>query len=67
MIVYQPYRPLTEYCADLNDEQVLPLAWRIVNDSLRTDASLLYPPYLIALGVYCFLKLRSLTENDLDY
>ena len=50
MIVFQPYRPLIEYCSELNEEAILPLAWRIVNDSLRTDVALLYPPYLIALG-----------------
>lgn len=50
LIVFQPYRPLTQYCHDLGDGDVLPLAWRIVNDSLRTDVSLLYPPYLIALA-----------------
>ena len=50
LIVFQPYRPLIEYCSELNEEAILPLAWRIVNDSLRTDVALLYPPYLIALG-----------------
>ena len=29
---------------------MLPVAWRMVNDSLRTDVSLLYPPYQIALA-----------------
>ena len=28
----------------------MPVAWRMVNDSLRTDVSLLYPPYQIALA-----------------
>ena len=32
------------------EETVLPIAWRIVNDSLRTDVSLMYPPYQIALS-----------------
>ena len=32
------------------EETVLPVAWRMVNDSLRTDVSLLYPPYQIALA-----------------
>lgn len=35
---------------DLGGEgEVLQLAWRIVNDSLRTDVCLLFPPYEIAL------------------
>ena len=51
LVVFQPYRPLVQYCQDLGAEDtILPLAWRVVNDSLRTDVSLLYPPYQIALA-----------------
>ncbi|XP_071949624.1 cyclin-C-like [Antedon mediterranea] len=51
LVVYHPYRPLTQFVADMGqEEQLLPLAWRIVNDSLRTDVSLMYPPFLIALA-----------------
>uniref|UniRef100_A0A6M2DF60 Cyclin-C n=1 Tax=Xenopsylla cheopis TaxID=163159 RepID=A0A6M2DF60_XENCH len=51
LIVYQPYRPLLQMVQDMgHEEQLLTLAWRIVNDSLRTDVSLLYPPYQIAIG-----------------
>lgn len=51
LILYHAYRPLMKYCTDLQtDNEVLPLAWRIVNDSLRTDIPLMYPPYLIALA-----------------
>ena len=32
------------------EEELLSLAWKIVNDCLRTDVPLLYPPYEIALG-----------------
>ncbi|XP_044731054.1 cyclin-C [Chrysoperla carnea] len=51
LIVYQPYRPLLQLIQDIgHEEQLLSLAWRIVNDSLRTDVCLLYPPYQIAIG-----------------
>ncbi|KAL1518204.1 hypothetical protein ABEB36_001865 [Hypothenemus hampei] len=51
LIVYQPYRPLLQLVQDIGQEdQLLTLAWRIVNDSLRTDVCLLYPPYQIAIG-----------------
>lgn len=51
LILYHPYRPLIQYIQDLGqDENLLQFAWRIVNDGLRTDVSLLYPPYLIALA-----------------
>jgi len=59
LVVYQPYRPLIQYAQDLDgsDDQILPLAWRLVNDSLRTDVCLLYPPYMVAIvsvdGVAC--------------
>ncbi|XP_001625017.2 cyclin-C [Nematostella vectensis] len=51
LIIYHPYRPLTQYVSDLGmEEAILPTAWRIINDSLRTDIFLIYPPYLIALA-----------------
>ncbi|KAL7293661.1 cyclin-C [Trichogramma pretiosum] len=51
LIVYQPYRPLLTLIQDIGpDDQLLTLAWRIVNDSLRTDVCLLYAPYQIAIG-----------------
>lgn len=51
LIVYQPYRPLLTLIQDVGpDDQLLTLAWRIINDSLRTDVCLLYPPYQIAIG-----------------
>lgn len=51
LIVYQPYRPLLQLIQDIGqEEQLLTLTWRLINDSLRTDVSLLYPPYQIAIG-----------------
>lgn len=48
LIVYQPYRPLLQLIADIGqDDQLLTLTWRIINDSLRTDVGLLYPPYQV--------------------
>ncbi|PIK55645.1 putative cyclin-C-like [Apostichopus japonicus] len=63
LIVYHPYRPLIQYVADLGqEEQLLPLAWKIVNDSLRTDVCLLYPPYLIALA--CLHMACVISQKD---
>lgn len=51
LIIFHPYRPLTQYIADLGQEEILlPTAWKIVNDTYRCDVALLYPPYLIALA-----------------
>ncbi len=61
LIVYQPYRPLQEYCDSLAQskrleqkklEEVTQKAWSVVNDSLRTNACLVHPPFMIALGVW---------------
>jgi cyclin-C len=52
LILYHPYRPLVQFVSDLGPEdyQLLQVAWRIVNDSYRTDVCLMYPPSLIALA-----------------
>ncbi|XP_050389545.1 cyclin-C isoform X2 [Patella vulgata] len=66
LILYQPYRPLTQFCNDLKPENdLLPLSWRIVNDSLRTDVPLLYPPYLIAIAclhMACVIKQKDVKQ-----
>lgn len=51
LIVFHPYRPLMQYVTDLGQEDILlSTAWKIVNDSYRSDICLLYPPYLTALA-----------------
>uniref|UniRef100_A0A5K3F467 Cyclin-C n=1 Tax=Mesocestoides corti TaxID=53468 RepID=A0A5K3F467_MESCO len=68
LIVFHPYRPLLQFCEDLRPQllnmadELLERSWGFVNDSLRTDLCLHYPPYLIALG--CIqLALISLSRN----
>lgn len=64
LIVYQPYRPLLTLIQDVGpDDQLLTLAWRIINDSLRTDVCLLYPPYQIAIG--CLQIACVILQKDL--
>ena len=52
LILYHPYRPLIQFAGDLcpDDSALLHVAWRIANDTLRTDVGLLYAPSLIALA-----------------
>jgi cyclin C len=51
LIVYHPYRSLDLYTREFQlDQPLIESAWRIINDSLKTDAALLYPPYEIALA-----------------
>ena len=38
LVVFQPYRPLVQFCQDLGqglEDTLLPVAWRFVNDSFR--------------------------------
>ena len=56
LIVYHAYRPLVEYVEDVReggreDKELLTLSWRLVNDSLRTDAALLFPPFQVVLSL----------------
>lgn len=54
LIVFHPYRPLLQFLSDLNitksDDPLSLTAWRIINDSYRSDIMLLHPPYMIALA-----------------
>ena len=51
LIVYHPYRSLDMYTREFQiDQPLFEASWRIINDSLKTDAPLLYPPYEIALA-----------------
>uniref|UniRef100_A0A2K5RW59 Cyclin-like domain-containing protein n=1 Tax=Cebus imitator TaxID=2715852 RepID=A0A2K5RW59_CEBIM len=51
LIVYHPYSPLLQHVQDVGQEDMLlPLAWRIVNDTYRMDLCLLYPLFMIALA-----------------
>ncbi|XP_050438321.1 cyclin-C [Adelges cooleyi] len=65
LIVFQPYRPLLQLVQDIgqHEDQLLALAWRVVNDSLRTDLALLYPPYQIAIG--CLQIACVIMQKDL--
>jgi len=54
LIIYHPYRPLLQFLQDLNikesDDRLSLMAWRVLNDSYRSDVMLQYPPYMIALA-----------------
>ncbi|CAF3418681.1 unnamed protein product [Rotaria socialis] len=51
LIIYHPYRSLDTYTREFQiDQPLFEATWRIINDSLKTDAPLLYPPYEIALA-----------------
>lgn len=63
LIIFHPYRPMVQYCADANLTDLLATAWPILNDSFRSDACLLYPPYLIAIA--CIFMAGTLQDRDM--
>ncbi|XP_039253475.1 cyclin-C-like [Styela clava] len=64
LIVYHPYRPLLQYVSDIGHaDLLLPVAWRIVNDTYRTDVILLYPPFQIALAC---LHIACVIQSQLE-
>ncbi|CAF1113413.1 unnamed protein product [Adineta ricciae] len=72
LVVYHPYRSLDMYTREFQiDPSLFDSAWRIINDSLKTDAPLLYPPYETALAclllaaTYCD-KIAMLKQYMID-
>lgn len=60
LIIYHPYRPMIQYCADASFHDLVTAAWPILNDSYKSDACLRYPPYLIAIAsIYIAGTLRD--------
>jgi len=58
-------RPTVTRGADDNDRDLLPLAWRVCNDSLRCDVGLMYPPHQIALAailISSVMKDKDMTD-----
>jgi cyclin C len=64
LIIYHPYRCLPEYLADANLNDCLDTAWKLVNDSYRTDVLLLYPPHIIALA--CIYLVAFQKDKDVS-
>lgn len=51
LVVFSPYRSLTVFLRDSALGEAVGLrAWMMLNDSYRTDVSLLHPPHLVALA-----------------
>lgn len=64
LILYHPYRPLTQYVQDWREKDIiLPVAWHVINDSYRTDIPLLYPPHQIAIA--CLHMACVITQQDI--
>ncbi|KAJ9697425.1 hypothetical protein PVL29_009305 [Vitis rotundifolia] len=50
LVVFHPYRALSQLLQDANLNDLTQLSWGIVNDTYKMDLILIYPPHLIALA-----------------
>ncbi|EYC24695.1 hypothetical protein Y032_0013g2055 [Ancylostoma ceylanicum] len=71
LVVYHPYRPLTTMLQDIARDPTVKdfppfeeQCWKVANDSLRSDCSLLYPPHIIAIS--CIIVGAELMNREKD-
>ncbi|KAK9726600.1 hypothetical protein RND81_05G226200 [Saponaria officinalis] len=50
LIVFHPYRSLTQFLEDAGMMDLMQFTWGIVNDTYKMDLILIHPPHLIALA-----------------
>ncbi|XP_043718496.1 cyclin-C1-1-like [Telopea speciosissima] len=62
LVVYHPYRSLSQLLQDANMTDLTHLSWGLVNDTYKMDLILIYPPYMIALA--CIHIASVLKEKD---
>ncbi|KAF5193425.1 Cyclin-c1-1 [Thalictrum thalictroides] len=62
LVVYHPYRPLSQLLQDAGMTELTQLSWGLVNDTYKMDFILMYPPYMIALA--CIYIASVLKEKD---
>lgn len=63
LIIFHPYRPMMQYASDAGLTDLLATAWPMLNDSFRSDACLLYPPYIIAIA--CLFMAGTMQDRDM--
>ncbi|PIA35905.1 hypothetical protein AQUCO_03400059v1 [Aquilegia coerulea] len=62
LVVYHPYRPLSQLLQDAGMTELTQLSWGLLNDTYKMDVILIYPPYMIALA--CIYIASVLKEKD---
>ncbi|KAI3997807.1 hypothetical protein MKX01_007694 [Papaver californicum] len=62
LVVYHPYRPLSQLLQDAGMTDMTHLSWGLVNDTYKMDLVLIYPPYMIALA--CIYIASVLKDKD---
>ena len=67
LVLFHPYKPLVMLLGEMSlEEECLKHAWDIVNDSYRSSAILMYPPYIIALAAI-YLSLIKVQRDASEY
>ncbi|KAI1731294.1 cyclin-C [Ditylenchus destructor] len=70
LIVYHPYRPLNQITQEMKasgltrTDEIYQDAWRICNDSLRSDVPLLYAPHQISIASIMAASVMNAREGD---
>ncbi|XP_027114288.2 cyclin-C1-2-like [Coffea arabica] len=63
LVVFHPYRALSQLLQDANMGDTTQLTWGIVNDTYKTDLILVHPPHLIALACIYIASVLKDKEN----
>ncbi|XP_024975076.1 cyclin-C1-2-like isoform X1 [Cynara cardunculus var. scolymus] len=62
LVVFHPYRALSQLVQDAGMSEATQLTWGLVNDTYKTDLILVHPPYLI--GLACIYVASVLKEKE---
>ncbi|KAI5679932.1 hypothetical protein M9H77_01159 [Catharanthus roseus] len=63
LVVFHPYRSLSQLLQDVGMTDATQLTWGIVNDTYKTDLILVHPPHLIALACIYIASVLKEKEN----
>ncbi|KAL7116225.1 hypothetical protein ABFS83_04G223600 [Erythranthe nasuta] len=63
LVVFHPYRALSQLLQDAGMNDATQLTWGLVNDTYKMDLILTYPPHLIALACLYIASVQKDKEN----
>lgn len=63
LVVFHPYRSLSQLLQDAGMSDATQLTWGIVNDTYKMDLMLIHPPHLIALACIYITSVLKEKEN----
>ncbi|KAL3633291.1 Cyclin-C1-2 [Castilleja foliolosa] len=63
LVVFHPYRALSQLLQDVGMSDATQLTWGLVNDTYKMDLILIHPPHLIALACIYIASVQKDKEN----